>query len=105
MLHRTGRPAGHRLDRRQAEPLHQRGLGQGVGPPVEVGEVGVGDEPGEVGPIAQAEPLDGLAERGDVGVEDVAEVADQDQAGVGPAPRANASISRGRFLCGLRPPT
>ena len=49
-----------------------------------MGEVGVVDEPGEVDPTPQVEAVDRLAERRDVGVEDVAEVADEDQADVGP---------------------
>ena len=53
-LLRDRRAAGHRLDGREAETFHQRGLHQGVGPAVEVSEVGVGHEPGEVGSRTQA---------------------------------------------------
>ena len=73
------RAASHRLDRGEAEPLHQRRLHQDIGPVVEMRQVVVRDEPGEMDPLAQPASSHGRSKLRDVGVEDVAEVSDQDQ--------------------------
>ena len=48
---------------------------------------------------------DGRSNLGDVGMENIVDVAGEHEQSVVSAARAKASTRRSRFLCGLRPPT
>ena len=69
------RAAGHRLDGRQTESLHERRRDQRIGPAVKKHEIFIWNKSRHDHAIIKMMSLDGRADLGDVGVKDVVYIA------------------------------